>query len=190
MSSAGHEFERRASLAQQRRLSQQFKRHAWLAPPSEVSACSESGFARVDANLALKIIYAGISAFFSTSMPSTIAIAVRDTTYLLDFIEKVFEPVGQEPSVDTATDFILEELRTYEEKHLEKIAGVAMPMLVADRCPGLCSRLWAELDILPLVLPESSLTDRYTSRDPTAAQKGDPKTIDEQAESMSRKCVR
>lgn len=31
-----HKYERRASVVQQRRLSQQFKNCAWLAPPSDV----------------------------------------------------------------------------------------------------------------------------------------------------------
>lgn len=88
------------------------------------------------------------------------------------------------------TDFIVSELKSYGEQHLEKIIGVAMPKHVADRLPGLCSRLWAELDILCLVLPESSLNEQYPSRGPKGTRKDDPKTIDEQAESMSRKCVR
>jgi hypothetical protein len=31
-----HSFERRASVTQQRRLSVQFERNAWLGPPSDV----------------------------------------------------------------------------------------------------------------------------------------------------------
>ncbi|KAJ6004975.1 hypothetical protein N7540_012774 [Penicillium herquei] len=171
MATPGHEFERRASVAQERRLSQQFRRHAWLAPPSAT-------------------IYAGISTFFSTHQPSTIAVAFRDTTYLLEFIEKVFDPAGHEPDPDEATEFIIAELKEYGEKHLEKIVGVAMPKHVAERCSRLCSRLWAELDILPLVLPKSTVTDWYTSRQRKMVHGGGPKTIDEEAESMSRKCVR
>ena len=65
-----------------------------------------------------------------------------------------------------------------------------MPMHVADHCPQLCSRLWAELDIIPLVLPESYLMDRYSPRAPIHEYAWDSKEIDEQAEGMSRKCVR
>ncbi|KAJ5953172.1 hypothetical protein N7454_000068 [Penicillium verhagenii] len=162
--------ERRASITQQRRLSHPFKRHAWLCPPSD------------------KIIYAGISGFFSTDRPSTIVIAFRDTTYLLDFIEKRFD--RHKEGAEALTEFIVSELKTYGEEHLEKIIGVTMPKDVAEQCPKLCSRLWAELDILPLVLPESSLTDQYPSAVPKGTRPDDPKTIDEQAESMSRKCVR
>ncbi|KAJ5267072.1 hypothetical protein N7478_009880 [Penicillium angulare] len=171
MANTGNEFERHVSLSRQRRLSQQFKRHAWLAPPSDT-------------------IYAGISAFFSSQRVSTIAIAFRNTTYLLDFFEKTYDSNEHGLDGDTATDCILKELRVYGERHLEKIVGVALSVLVVEQCPKLCSRLWAELDILPLVLPQSNLTDRYTSRNPKGDREGDPKAIDEQAESMSRKCVR
>lgn len=118
------------------------------------------------------------------------AIAFRDTTYLLDFTEKVFDATEHKEGTKATTDFIISELKSYGEKHLEKIIGVAMPQNIADSLPRLCSRLWAELDILCLVLPESILNDQVTSRAPRGTRKGDPKTIDEQAESMSRKCVR
>lgn len=137
-----------------------------------------------------KSIYAGISAYFDDHHASVIAISVRDTTYLLDSIEKVFEQ-GKKPSVEEATEFIVSQLRGYGEKNLEKIIGAAMPGHLADHCPRLCSRLWAELDIIPLVLPDSTdLTDRYTAWVPSRSQVWEAKTIDEQAEAMSRKCVR
>jgi hypothetical protein len=65
-----------------------------------------------------------------------------------------------------------------------------MPKHVADCCPKLCSRLWAELDIIPLVLPDSGLFERNISQAQTKTRAWDAKTIDEQAEAMSRKCVR
>ncbi|KAJ5684151.1 uncharacterized protein N7477_000496 [Penicillium maclennaniae] len=140
MTGEGHEFQRRGSVALERRLSQSFIRYAWSAPPSDS-------------------IYAGISAHFSDNHASVIAISLRDCTYLLDSFENVFDHRKQ-PSCEEATEFIVSRLRTYGEKHLEKIVGVAMPMHVAHHCPRLCSRLWAELDIIPLVLPESYLMDR------------------------------
>ncbi|KAJ5887876.1 hypothetical protein N7495_007917 [Penicillium taxi] len=162
MSSNGdNSFERRPSLFQQRRLSTQFKKNAWLGPPSD-------------------IIYAGISASFSEKY-SIIAIAFRDTTYLLDFVQKKYE-VSE--GCDGATNFIIDELEKYTNTNLEKIIGAAIPQSLADRCPKLCSRLWAELDIIPLVLPEAS-RDRYTT-----GSTWDCKHVDEQAESMARKCVR
>ncbi|KAJ5749117.1 uncharacterized protein N7511_010813 [Penicillium nucicola] len=170
-----HSFERHASVAQQRRLSLQFERNAWLGPPSDT-------------------IYAGVASSFSDHHTSLIAIAIRDTTYLLDFIEKEF--TNGQACAGEATNFIISELKHYSKEHLEKIVGLAMPRHVADHCPELCSRLWAELDIIPLVLPESSMVDGTSvgqsikAQGPSAASAWDQKTVDEQAESMARKCVR
>jgi hypothetical protein len=70
-----------------------------------------------------------------------------------------------------------------------------MPEHVADQCPRLCSRLWAELDIIPLVVSGTSLVDKrsvpQTSESRNSAAEGwDVRSIDEQAESMARKCIR
>lgn len=186
MTNGGGEFDRRGSVTQQRRLSRQYKRNAWLGPPSDVRGAETVGV--TEANVS-KTIYAGVSSFFSDTNASTIAIAIRDPTYFLDFVEKKLET---EPTscAEQATDFIVTQLKGYMEKHLEKIVGVAMPTRVANDCTHLCSRLWAELDIIPLVLPESRLLDPYTSRERSEQRTWNSRTIDEQAESMARKCVR
>lgn len=98
-------------------------------------------------------------------------------------------------SAEEATDFVISELQKYSENHLEKIVGISMPEHVAKHCPRLCPRLWAELDIVPLVLSNVTLIDRVSVEQPTedsASKSGgwDEKTIDEQAESMARKGVR
>jgi hypothetical protein len=78
---------------------------------------------------------------------------------------------------------------------MEKLVGISMPEDVAQHCPRLCPRLWAELDIVPLVLSNVSLIDRMSveqfGEPQTQPINGwDAKTIDEQAESMARKGVR
>jgi hypothetical protein len=136
-------------------------------------------------------MYAGITISFSKEHCSTIAIAIRDATYLLDFIEKNYQSTEQQPCAEEAVEFVITQLRAYGEKHLEKIVGVAMHRHVAALCPSLCSRLWADLDIIPLVLPGLSLLGRFaSSRAQAQPQSWESKTIDEQAESMARKCIR
>ncbi|KAJ5338318.1 Glycosyl transferase family 1 [Penicillium brevicompactum] len=173
MPDESHKFQRHASITQQRRLALQFKRNAWLGPPSDT-------------------IYGGISSNFEDHHTSTIAIALRDTTYLLDFIEKQFE--NGPACANEATDFILSELERYSQEHMEKIVGVSMHENVANHCPSLCSRLWAELDITPLVMSDAALIDRMTVGQQPGDNESVPdewvKTIDEQAESMARKGVR
>lgn len=70
-----------------------------------------------------------------------------------------------------------------------------MPEHVAKHCPRLCPRLWAELDIIPLVLSNATLIDRVSVEQASEttnprADGWNEKTVDEQAESMARKGVR
>lgn len=84
-------------------------------------------------------------------------------------------------------EFVLYKLREFSERHMEKFIGVAMPHHVAGKYPSLCPRLWAELDIVPLVMPEESW-DR--SQEFYDFPGWSMRSLDEQAESMGRKCVR
>lgn len=186
MTDCAGQFDRRGSETQQRRLSRQFKRNAWLGPPLDVCVAETNQLTVTNVS---KIIYAGISIFSSDTNTTTIAIAIRDATYLLDFDQETLE-TDPTSYAERATDFIVTQLKEYMEKHLEKILGVAMPSRVADDCTHLCSRLWTELDIIPLALPETRLLDPFDSRERPEQRTWNLRTIDEQAESMARKCVR
>ncbi|KAJ9234761.1 CAZyme family GT4 [Paecilomyces variotii] len=163
MSPEQETFQRRGSVYQQRRLSQHTMKNAWTGPP-------------------LETIYAGVSATFHDGQASTIAIAVRNATYLLDFLERHFEP-GERASGAEITGLIIEQLRQYSENQLEKFIGVAIPASLAEKCPTLCSRVWAELDIVPIIFRENKALDEPQNR------RWEARSVDEQAESMARKCV-
>lgn len=124
-------------------------------------------------------------ATFSNDSVSVIAIAIRDATYLLDFLERHFPPEESRPTFSSISDFVISELRAYGGRHIEKFIGVAMPMELSERCPALCSRLWRELDIIPVVLQEPEKPSEDSNGTPWKA-----KSVDELAESMARKCVR
>lgn len=130
--------------------------------------------------------------FFDDDGLVTVALAIRDVTYLLDFVQQDIRPKKDEPPCAQIGDFVVSQLGQFSERHAEKFIGLAMPQRLADACPSLCSRLWAELDVLPLVLREESRRD---GDDKFAFGLPDSKawkirSIDEQAESMGRKCVR
>ena len=107
---------------------------------------------------------------------------MRNATYLLDFLERHFEP-GERASSAEITGFIIEQLRQYGENQLEKFIGVAISSTLAEKCPMLCSRVWAELDIVPIVFRENKALDEPQNR------RWEARSVDEQAESMARKCV-
>ncbi|KAI9728609.1 MAG: hypothetical protein M1834_007637 [Cirrosporium novae-zelandiae] len=166
--SQGRKFQRRQSIYRQRRLSEVVSKHEWVGPP-------------------LDTIFAGISSVATDSSNAVIALAIRDTTYLLDFSVRQFQP-EEIKNNKVIADFVIAELKKYEEEHLEKFLGIGLPKELAATCPDLCSRLWSELDIVPLIL--------RVKRDSEDVPEGevphywDSKSVDEQADSMARKCIR
>ncbi|THC96099.1 hypothetical protein EYZ11_004421 [Aspergillus tanneri] len=161
---------RRSSVYQQRRLSFQYENNSWSAPPSGT-------------------VYGGVSVLFADDGSVTVAVAIRDVTYLLEFVQQHLKPKKDQSLSSAIADFVLDQLRQFSEKHMEKFMGLAMPQHLAQSCPDFCSRLWAELDILPLVLPEESRReedDKFTFGLPDSMT-WKVRGTDEQAESMGRK---
>ncbi|KAL4785631.1 hypothetical protein BJX76DRAFT_323730 [Aspergillus varians] len=164
---------RRASLQQKRRLSTECFPNSW-------------------GNATAGTIYGGLSAVFEKDKV-IFAVAIRDATYLVDFAQEEL-PLHDGGSLDTHIgDYIMEHLHKWSNTHLEKIIGLALAQQLADTCPTLCSRLWLDLDIIPLVLSENSkleLGGDELRHEFHKSMDWELRTLDEQAESMARKCVR
>ncbi|KAL2868393.1 putative trehalose synthase (Ccg-9) [Aspergillus lucknowensis] len=163
---------RRVSLQQKRRLSTSSP-DSWAAPTSGT-------------------IYGGVSAVFEKK-EIIFAVAIRDSTYLVDFAQDKL-PLNESSPLDSQIgDFMLGHLHKWHDTHLEKIVGLAVTHQLASTCPTLCSRLWLELDIIPLVLSDDSrlgLGDEGLRYEFHKSIDWEVRTLDEQAESMARKCVR
>jgi alpha,alpha-trehalose phosphorylase (configuration-retaining) len=116
---------------------------------------------------------------------ATLAVAVRDSCYPLDFAQFEFTSGSRRDGWAGFTEFVLGKVRSYQEKHRQKFVGLAISSELCDRCPALCSRLWAELDIIPIVL-------RSSEEKVSLGLYGEDlyKSLDEHAESIARKCIR
>ena len=106
---------------------------------------------------------------------------------MLDFSVKTIEIEGAtERGEDPIADYVIAELASYEHNNLAKFVGAGLPFELVKKSPKLCSRLWLDLDIVPIsILPESEgheaeLKDRTF---------WSAKCVDEQADSMARKCI-
>ncbi|CEJ59833.1 hypothetical protein PMG11_08436 [Penicillium brasilianum] len=133
----------------------------------------------------LNHIYAGISVSTTADNISQAVIAVRDDTYLLDLLEHEFATPATSP---IAYEHIISQLKKYSDEHSEKVLGVALSRSLHKLIPALCPQLWAELDIIPIVLVEEP--DADATAETMTKIHFQQKTIDEQAESLARKCVR
>jgi hypothetical protein len=75
-------------------------------------------------------------------------------------------------------------LSDYRQNHVCKLLGVGITTDLHKKSPSLCSRLWAELDVIPIVVQSNELpllwaikTEKWVAN------------VDELADSAARKCV-
>ncbi len=118
-----------------------------------------------------------------------VAVAIRDSVYFIDFsvghLKFDHSRSGSDPEALIA-DYIVSELGKYEHEHLCKFLSAGLPESLMEMSPKLCSRLWAELDIVPIVLHIGKGHRHDTVQGQTY---WDLKRIDEQADSMARKSI-
>lgn len=119
---------------------------------------------------------------FSDDHTAVVALAIHDSVYLVDFSVKHLELDEKSGgSDDRIADHVLEEIEKYEHENFSKFIGAGLPTTLKYMSPSLCSRLWLELDIIPIVMrPDEE--QKETSF-------WDVKRVDEQADSMARKCI-
>ncbi|KZF24087.1 glycosyltransferase family 4 protein [Xylona heveae TC161] len=163
-----HKFETRPSTDRKRRLSMAVEK--------------EGNF-----SLPLEIVFAGISATLESPKTLAVAISIHDSVYSIDFSVARLDLDDTPAEFDRASiisEYIVSELRKYEREHMCKFLGVGLPDVLREMSPKLCSRLWSQLDIVPFVMHVH--LDR--SMQDTSEYWG-IKSIDEQADSMARKCL-
>ncbi|KAF4625233.1 hypothetical protein G7Y89_g12932 [Cudoniella acicularis] len=164
----GQSFQRKSSAHRTRRVSEVVQKEGKFAA-------------------ALTTLYTGIAAAFSDSHTAVVAIAIHDNTYLLDFSVKTIELNGNlKPGEDRIADYVVEELGRYERENLSKFIGAGVPHDLLKRSPKLCSKLWLDLDIVPISITPQVEGHESVLKD---ASYWELKCIDEQADSMARKCI-
>jgi hypothetical protein len=77
-------------------------------------------------------------------------------------------------------DYLISKFRDYEQDHCYKLVGAGMTKEVSLLSPELPTRLWSELDMVPLIFKQPLHYLKY-SKEQTM--------VDEEADSMARKCM-
>ncbi|KOS16984.1 Trehalose phosphorylase [Escovopsis weberi] len=131
---------------------------------------------------ALTTLFLGISAITAADGSTTISLAIRDNIYLVDFCVKTIPPhsdTGKENGL--IAQHIIDHILDYEHANFAKFVGAGLPDSLRAMIPSLGPRLWLEMDIVPIVLPPDEERE--------GGEIWDAKHVDEQADSMSRKCM-
>ncbi|KAK7949186.1 trehalose-phosphatase [Apiospora aurea] len=160
-----HKFSRRASAHHNRRLSQAVDQKGIFAPT-------------------LKTLFMGVSALKNDDGSFIVALAAHDQTYLVDFWEEHIQPDPADPTRDVVADCVIRHVLKYEQDNFSKLIGSGLPTHLTELSPTLCSRLWLEVDIIPIVIEPSVHVHHHST-----IGRWDDKRVDEQADSMARKCI-
>ncbi|KAI9570413.1 glycosyltransferase family 4 protein [Boletus coccyginus] len=81
-----------------------------------------------------------------------IAISVHDSVYSTDFSSVVvpYDPANPEKNATEIENHVLETFKKFSQEHLCKFLGAGVTLALLKEVPNLCTRLWLELDIVPV----------------------------------------
>lgn len=151
-------------------------------------------------------MYIGIAVADGLDSSIDIAFVIHDGTYSMDFAtvsigaelssssepsaatseanSGTTTPATAEERADCFSEEIISKIKRYRDEHFYKFIGAGVTTKAAKTCPQLPTRLWLELDIVPLVLEPSS--GRKNTGTPDA-----PKymIVDEEADAVVRKAL-
>ncbi|KAJ8522874.1 hypothetical protein ONZ45_g578 [Pleurotus djamor] len=102
----------------------------------------------------LTSMWAGIAgAAINNNSQYEIAITVHDGVYSTDFASIIipFKPGDAEGNNKVIEASILDMVRKFSAEHLCKFLGAGITLSLLRECPNICTRLWLDLDIVPIV---------------------------------------
>ncbi|KAG9196945.1 hypothetical protein G6514_002895 [Epicoccum nigrum] len=154
----------------------------------------------------LEPVWIGIASTDGLSGSFEIAFVIHDGTYSIDFattsiggissgssqasdasgetVSGSTTPGTAEERAEFFAEDIISRIKQYRDEHLYKFVGAGLTTKVVRTCPQLPSRLWLELDIVPLVLEPSS--GRHNTGNPDAPNY---LLVDEEADAVVRKAL-
>lgn len=125
------------------------------------------------------MMFMGISVVEIEDRRVAVSLATHDTTYLVDF--NVEHLQLKDSGEDVIADYVIRAVQKYEQEHYVKMIGAGVPTPATKLSPKLCSRLWLDVDVIPIVIKPNYKTEQHSF--------WEAKHVDEQADSMARKCI-
>lgn len=152
--------------------------------------------------ISLSELFLGLAIKRTSASEVEIGLACHDGTYNVDFAVHTLNeaghvardglscpvrlPSGTGPQAVTIAEYIIGTMRDYAVQHSCKFLGAGLTSDVLEVCPDVLSRLWLELDIVPILVTlgegDGGVTGGQSNRMMGAG-------VDELADSMARKCL-
>lgn len=122
------------------------------------------------APLPLTNLWLGLAAVKLEDGRVKVGYACHDGTYTMDFAVDILTSDHDSHSIE---DCLIDRIGTYAKQNAYRYLGAGVAEQLLGLCPHLLSRLWADLDIVPIIVKAEVNSD----------------DVDEVADSMARKCV-
>ncbi|KAG1754470.1 glycosyltransferase family 4 protein [Suillus lakei] len=131
-----------------------------------LSSVGAAGKPVVHAYSSLTPMWAGIAgAVVNGGQGFEIAISIHDSVYNTDFASVVVPYTPNDPtkSASEIANHVLQTIKKFSQEHLCKFLGAGVTLGLLKECPNLCTHLWLETDIVPIVFNIKSFhTDSLT----------------------------
>src|SRR5438067_13801369 len=98
-------------------------------------------------------MYAGIAVIFVNDI-AEVGLSIHDGTYSIDFSVENFPipPDAKEEDMASVIEkYVIDQLNKFSSEHLVKFVGAGLTEGAEYHCPKICGKIWADLDIVPLV---------------------------------------
>ncbi|RPA79997.1 UDP-Glycosyltransferase/glycogen phosphorylase [Ascobolus immersus RN42] len=126
-----------------------------------------------------------------------VAVTIHDGTYSTDYsVSKISLPENatKEQVNEAIKNYVRQHIPSYFENHVVKFIGCGVSQTANELCPDLCSLLWREYDIVPIVFHVHSLIPGFSINSKEGTVASIQRTlldidVGEQADSAARKCV-
>ncbi|KAG5985637.1 hypothetical protein E4U52_001104, partial [Claviceps spartinae] len=99
-------------------------------------------------------MWAGIAgAVVNNNTEFEISISIHDSVYSTDFASLAipFSPNNPDKTAKEIEQYVLQALRKFSVEHLCKFLGAGITVSLLKESPNLCTRLWLDMDIVPIV---------------------------------------
>lgn len=119
-----------------------------------LSSVGAEGKPAVHAYSSLTPMWAGISgAVVNGGQSFEIAISIHDSVYNTDFASAIvpYTPSDPAKSASEIANHVLQTVKNFSQEHLCKFLGAGVTLGLLKECPNLCTHLWLETDIVPIV---------------------------------------
>ncbi|KAH9063830.1 trehalose synthase [Lactarius deliciosus] len=133
---------------------QQFVSKSSDAVRRRLSSVSSATRPNITAFSSLTPMWAGIAgSLLANKAGFEIAISIHDSVYNTDFSSTIlpYDAAQSDKQTEVIESHIISALRKFSSEHLCKFLGAGVTLSLLREAPNLCTRLWLELDIVPIV---------------------------------------